>query len=196
MQNFYNRRSVEKKLKEKLKDDRARIQFGRISNFGLLEMTRQRLRESYVKWNMVLSLDSFASKIIKKAEESAFSNKAKIVNITIPHKVKTFIEENSMKEIDHFRKEYKLDLNIFADNNLIIPEYRIELLNKNKKIIKKIEHIQKIEKDSLRENFNKKKFFNKKFKNNFKSKGKFKKKFRYHSKTKRHEFENKKPNNY
>ena len=41
---FYNRRIVERKLKEKLKDDRARIQFGRISNFGLLEMTRQRVR--------------------------------------------------------------------------------------------------------------------------------------------------------
>ena len=42
MNNFYNRKMVERKLREKLKDDRARIQFGRISNFGLLEMTRQR----------------------------------------------------------------------------------------------------------------------------------------------------------
>jgi len=196
MLNFYNRRIVERKLREKLKDDRARIQFGRISNFGLLEMTRQRLRESYVKWNMVLSLDSFASKIIKKAEEAAFSNKAKIVNISIPHKVKTFIEENSMKEIDHFKKKYKLDFNIFSDNNLILPEYRIDLLNKNKKIIKKIESIQKIEKDSFRPNFNRKNFLNKKFKNNFKAKGRFKKKFKYHSKIRRQEFENKKPNNY
>ena len=58
---------VERRLKEKLKDDRARIQFGRISNFGLLEMTRQRLRESYVKWNMTLSLESFAFKNRKKS---------------------------------------------------------------------------------------------------------------------------------
>ena len=58
MMNFYNRKTVERKLREKLKDDRARIQFGRISNFGLLEMTRQRLRESSVKWNMVLIIDS------------------------------------------------------------------------------------------------------------------------------------------
>ena len=56
-------------------------------------MTRQRLRESSVKWNMVLSLDSFALKIIKKGEELAFSNKAKIVNISIPTKAKTYIEE-------------------------------------------------------------------------------------------------------
>ena len=62
MFSFYNRRTVERKLREKLKDDRARMQFGRIGNFGLLEMTRQRLRESSVRWNMVLSLDSFAFK--------------------------------------------------------------------------------------------------------------------------------------
>ena len=104
MLNFYNRKIVERKLREKLKDDRARIQFGRISNFGLLEMTRQRLRESSVKWNMTLSLDSFALKIVKKGEELAFSNKAKIINISIPLKVKTYIEENLAKEIKHFKK--------------------------------------------------------------------------------------------
>ena len=48
MMNFHNKKTVERKLREKLKEDRARIQFGRISNFGLLEMTRQRLRESSV----------------------------------------------------------------------------------------------------------------------------------------------------
>ncbi|MDC6465721.1 Rne/Rng family ribonuclease, partial [Pelagibacteraceae bacterium] len=94
MFSFHNRRSVERKLREKLKDDRARMQFGRISNFGLLEMTRQRLRESSVKWKMILSIDSFALKVIKKGEELAFSNKAKIVNIKVPLKVKNFIGEN------------------------------------------------------------------------------------------------------
>ena len=94
MINFYNKKIVERKLRGKLKDDRARIQFGRIGNFGLLEMSRQRLRESSVKWNMTLSLDSFALKIVKKGEELAFSNKAKIANIYIPSKVKTYIEKN------------------------------------------------------------------------------------------------------
>ena len=101
MNNFYNRKIVERKLREKLKDDRARIQFGRISNFGLLEMTRQRLRESSVRWNMVLSLDSFSLKIMKKGEELAFSNKAKIININAPLKVKIYIEENLAKEINN-----------------------------------------------------------------------------------------------
>jgi len=139
---FHNRRTVERKLREKLKDDRARMQFGRIGNFGLLEMTRQRLRESSVKWNMVLSVDSFSLKIVKKGEELAFSNKAKIVDIKVPSKIKTYINENLSKEIDHFKKKYKLEFNIMPDETLSIPEYRINLLNKNKKIIKKIENIE------------------------------------------------------
>jgi ribonuclease E len=91
MLSFYNRKLVERKLREKLRDDRARTQFGRISNFGLLEMTRQRLKESSVRWRMTLTLDSFALKIVKKSEELAFSNKAKIINIYIPEKVKKYI---------------------------------------------------------------------------------------------------------
>ena len=49
-------------MKDKLKLDRARIQVGRISNFGLLEMTRQRLKESAIKWETNLSMESFLSK--------------------------------------------------------------------------------------------------------------------------------------
>ena len=163
MDNFYNRKIVERKLREKLKDDRAKIQFGRISNFGLLEMTRQRLRESSVRWNMTLSLDSFALKIIKKGEELAFSNKVKIININVPLKVKTYIEENLIKEINHFRTKHKLEFNIISDNILLIPEYKINLLNKNKKIIKKIENIETIENNFKKPNYIKEKFANKKF---------------------------------
>ena len=163
MNNFYNRKIVERKLREKLKDDRARIQCGRISNFGLLEMTRQRLRESSVRWNMTLSLDSFALKIIKKGEELAFSNKVKIININVPLKVKTYIEENLIKEINHFRTKHKLEFNIISDNILLIPEYKIHLLNKNKKIIKKIENIETIENNFKKPNYIKEKFANKKF---------------------------------
>ena len=62
-------------MKEKSRLDRARIQVGRISNFGLLEMTRQRLKESAIKWETNLSMESFSQKIIKKIELLAFSNK-------------------------------------------------------------------------------------------------------------------------
>jgi len=193
MLNFYNRKTVERKLKERLKDDRARIQSGRISNFGLLEMTRQRLKESSIKWNMTLSLDSFALKVVKKAEESAFSNKAKIVNLNIPQKVKSFIEKNLEKEINYFTKKYKLLFNLIADNNLIIPEYKINLLNKNKKVIKKIENIEKF---LTKQDYNRNKFNNYKYKKNFNKRNKFKKKFKYYSKLKKDNFENKKSVNY
>jgi len=192
MLNFHNRRMVERTLKEKLKEDRARIQFGVISNFGLLEMTRQRLRESSIKWKMTLSLDSFALKIIKKSEELAFSNKAKIININIPEKVKIYIEENLKKEINHFKKKYKFDFNLISDKNLIIPEYKIELLNKNKKTILKVENIERTESNILRKNHIRKNFRNKKFN----KRGKFKKKFNYHSKIKKDHYHGKKSANY
>ena len=192
MWNFYNRRLVEKKLREKLKDDRARIQLGRISNFGLLEMTRQRLRESSVKWNITLSLDSFALKIVKKAEELAFSSKAKIINISIPEKVKNFIKTNMAKDVDYFERKYKLKFNLISDKNLILPEYKIELLNKNNKITKKIENIDQYESNFLWQKFKKKELNKKKFI----GKNKFNKKFSYKSKARRSNFDNKKSIGY
>lgn len=196
MMNFYNKKIVERKLRGKLKDDRAKIQFGRIGNFGLLEMSRQRLRESSVKWSMILSLDSFALKIVKKGEELAFSNKAKIANIYVPLKVKTYIEKNFEKEINHFKKKYKLEFNIIADDSQIIPEYKIDLLNKNKKIIKKIEHVNNIGKTPLKNDYNKKHFRNKKFNKNSRMGNKSRKKFKYYSGVEKNNFENKKLANY
>ena len=80
MMNFYNRRIVEKKMRESIRKDRARIQIGRISNFGLLEMTRQRLREGSIKWETQLTLSSFSQKILKKIQYLAFTEKVKIIN--------------------------------------------------------------------------------------------------------------------
>ena len=145
MMNFYNRRNVEKKMKESIRKDRARIQIGRISNFGLLEMTRQRLKEGSINWETILSLDSFSQKIIKKIELLAFTNKVKIINAYIPEKVKLNIENKFSKEIEYFEKKYLFKINFFSNPKLIIPEYRIELLNKSKKIIDSVEYIEKLE---------------------------------------------------
>ena len=155
-------------------------------------MTRQRLRESSVKWNMTLSLDSFALKVVKESEELAFSHKAKIVNINIPEKVKNYIEENLAKEISHVKKIYKFDFNLIPDKSLILPEYKTELLNKNKKIIKKIDNLQKIETNLFNKNFKKNRFINQ----NFKGKNKFKKRYNYQSKSRRNNFVNKKAATY
>ena len=132
MMNFHNKRIVERKIKERLRLDRARIQIGRISNFGLLEMTRQRLRESSVKWEVYLSLESFAQKIIKKIEMLAFLNKTKIIEANVPEKVKNYLDINFKNEISFFQKKYKFKIIINSDKELIIPEYKIILLNKIK----------------------------------------------------------------
>ena len=155
MINFYNRRIVEKKMRESIRKDRARIQVGRISNFGLLEMTRQRLREGSINWETILSLESFAQKIIKKIELLAFTNKVKIIKAYIPEKVKIFIENKLSREIEHFEKKYSFKINLLADTKLVIPEYKIDLLNKSKKIINTVENIHKINEPKI--DLNKKK---------------------------------------
>ena len=195
MMNFHNKKTVERKLREKLKEDRARIQFGRISNFCLLEMTRQRLRESSVKWSMNLSIDSFALKILKKSEELAFTNKAKFINISIPEKIKIYIEKNLDKEIKHYKKKYKLEFNLITDKNLILPEYKIDLLNKNKKTIHKVENIEKIEKNFIHEDRKKKELSNFKLRKNFSRRSKFKKRYGFQPK-KNKNFNNRKFANY
>ena len=178
MLSYHNRRLVERKLREKLKNDRARIQFGRISNFGLLEMSRQRLRESSVNWKIVLSLESFSQKIVKSAQDLAFENKVKAVNLHVMKRAINFIKENYGDEISFLKKTYELTINLIENNDLLIPEYKIELLKK-KKVIKKIDFIEKIlDKTNKKENIinlkrmkkekNKNRFFKnpkKKFKN-------------------------------
>ncbi len=140
MMNFYNRRIVEKKMRESIRKDRARIQIGRISNFGLLEMTRQRLREGSIKWETQLTLGSFAQKILKKIQHLAFTEKVKIIKSYVPEKVKLFIENNLIEEIKYFQKKYSLKIEIFSDGKFIIPEYKIDLLNKSKKLINTVEN--------------------------------------------------------
>ena len=145
MLNFYNRRTVEKKLRESIRKDRARIQIGRISNFGLLEMTRQRLREGSIRWETQLSLGSFSQKILKKLQTFAFTDKVKIIKCFIPEKVRSFIEINFIEEVNYYQKKYPVKIEILSDNNLIIPEYKIELLNKSKKVLKKVEYVNKLD---------------------------------------------------
>ena len=145
MMNFFNRRMVEKKMREIIRKDRARIQVGKISTFGLLEMTRQRLREGSIVWETNLSLESFSLKIVKKTEMLSFTDKVKSINVKIPEKVKLYIEKILKKEIEYFQKKFKISINFLAAPQLIIPEYSISLLDKNKKIINKIENVNKIE---------------------------------------------------
>ena len=141
MMNFFNRKQVEKTMRDSIRKDRARIQTGKISTFGLLEMTRQRLREGSIKWETNLSLESFALKVVKKSEMHSFADKVKSVNVRVPEKVKLYIDNVLKKEIKYFKDKFKIDIKFIADPHFIIPEYSINLLDKNKKNLDKIENI-------------------------------------------------------
>ncbi len=173
MLNFYNKRTVEKKMRECVRKDRARIQIGRISNFGLLEMTRQRLREGSIQWETNLSLESFSQKIVKKIEMLAFNNKIKIIRAYVPDKVKLYIESNLSKELTYFQKKYAYKIEFLEKAQFIIPEYKIELLNKSKKIINKIEYVSQIKYLNLKvEKFSKTQIVDKKNQKSLTKKGK------------------------
>ena len=145
MMNFGNRRLIERKLKEKCRNDRARIQIGRISSFGLLEMSRQRLRESSVKWKISLTNETFALKILKLLEIQISDIKAKLVDLSVCEQVYNFINDNLSENIKYLEKKYKININLKIDNQLIIPDYKVEFKNKSKKIINVIEEISKLE---------------------------------------------------
>ena len=144
MLSFGNRRLVERKLKEQCRTDRARIQIGRISTFGLLEMSRQRLRESAVKWKVTLTDESFAMKILKLVEVKAVLTKAKFVEVKICEKISDFMKENFIEDLKYFEEKNLIKIDIIADNSLIIPEYIIDLQNKTKKTIEIVQHIEKL----------------------------------------------------
>ena len=154
MLNFGNRKQIERRLKEKCRNDRARIQIGRISNFGLLEMSRQRLRESNVKWSIKLTNETFALKILKMVEIKAIEKNAKTIDIFINQKISNFIENHFKEDVNYFEKKNKIEINVNADNNLSLSEYRIELRSKSKKMIEKIEKIEHLQKNEIKEHKN------------------------------------------
>src|SRR5210317_1971000 len=180
MLSYGNRRLVERRLKEKCRTDRARIQIGRISNFGLLEMSRQRLRESAIKWKVTLTDESFAQKLLKTVELNAVINKAKFVELRVCEKISDFLKENFVDDLTYFEKKNKMKIDIITDSTLIIPEYIINIQNKSKKTIELIEHFEKlknleiqIKEDKITDKKEAKKFHKKPFK----KKPYFKKKF-------------------
>ena len=144
MLSFGNRKTVERRLKEKCRSDRARIQIGRISNFGLLEMSRQRLRESAVKWKISLTNESYAQKILKLVEIKTIVNKAKFVELKVCEKISEFLKENFIDDLTYFEKKNKVKIDIVSDNSLIIPEYIINIKNRTKKTIELIENFENL----------------------------------------------------
>ena len=146
MLNFGNRKQVERRLKERCRNDRARIQIGRISNFGLLEMSRQRLRESNIKWSIKLTNESFAEKILKLIEIKSIENKAKIVDVKINEKILDYLKINFNEDLSYFQKKNNIKINLDKSENLNLSEYTIEFSSKSKKVLEKIEKFENLKK--------------------------------------------------
>jgi len=152
MENYSNKRLVERKLRESLKNDKARIQFGRISNFGLLEMTRQRLRESSIKWEIQLSVDSFALKILKLLEERAFSDsKIKIIDVSLSKKIIDILNNNYSTEFKFFKDKYKFKINLVQNAEFLSQEFLFSFYDAKKKIISEFNGTEVKEDTSIKE---------------------------------------------
>ena len=183
MLSYGNRKQVERKLKERCRNDRARIQIGRISNFGLLEMSRQRLRESNVKWSIKLSNESFALKILKMVEIKTLEKSAKFIDIKINEKISSFIENHFMEDVKYFENKNKAKINLISSKELNLSEYTIEFKSKSKKTLEKIEKYEDLKKIILEKNeINEKKLT--KSKKIFKKKNRFKKRKNFKKKIK------------
>ena len=155
MENYSNRRLVEKKLKEALRNDKARVQVGKISNFGLLEMTRQRLRESSIQWKTVLSVESFSQKVLKLIEEKIFSiPKVKTVEVDLHKKIIDFIQANMKDEIDFFEKKFKFKIKFNTNPDFLSDDFKISFKDSKKK---ELEELKNEEEVAIEEPFNKEK---------------------------------------
>ena len=142
MYEMRNNRNVEKKLKESVRSDRARIQVGRISQFGLLEMSRQRLRQSFIEWRSTLSINSSALKVIYmiKSHLNSLDKKIDKIDVELNASVKDFITENLINDIDLFKKnglEVLLKENKHFENEEIKINKSNVKPNKKKKVSKK-----------------------------------------------------------
>ncbi|MFL2886040.1 MAG: Rne/Rng family ribonuclease [Candidatus Pelagibacterales bacterium] len=115
MYEMRNNRLVEKKIKEAIKLDRARIQVNRISQFGLMEVSRQRLRQSFIEWTCTLSIESCALKVISLINQEIISSKSKEVHIEINPILLEYINNHHENEIASIKDKYKVDLN-FTEN--------------------------------------------------------------------------------
>ena len=85
----------------------------------------------------------FSQKVLKKIQHLAFTDEVKIIKSYVPEKVKVFIEK-SLEELKYFQKKYSYKVEILSFKELIIPEYKIELLNKSKKLLNKVENLNNI----------------------------------------------------
>ncbi|MCV6592880.1 MAG: ribonuclease E/G, partial [Silicimonas sp.] len=132
-----NNTAVEKRLKDKLKTDRARIQVGRISGFGLLEMSRQRLRPGMIEattqpcpachgTGLIRSDDSMALSILRQIEEEGVRRRSREVLIKCPVDIANYLMNQKRDHIAQIEARYGLSVRIEGDVHLVSPEFTLE----------------------------------------------------------------------
>ncbi len=137
MEERRNNAAVEKRLKDKLKTDRARIQVGRISGFGLMEMSRQRLRPGMLEsttqpcphchgTGLIRSDDSMALQVLRALEEEGTRKRSKEVLLKAPIGIVNFLFNQQREHIALIEARYGMSVRIEADPALVSPDYAIE----------------------------------------------------------------------
>ena len=137
MEERKNNAAVEKRFKDKLKTDRARIQVGRISGFGLMEMSRQRLRPGMLEsttqpcahchgTGLIRSDDSLALTILRAIEEEGTRKRSREVLVRAPVAVANFLMNQKREHIAGIEARYGLSVRVEADPSLISPDYAVE----------------------------------------------------------------------
>ena len=132
-----NQRMVEARIKEAMKHDRARIQFSRISRFGLLEMSRQRIHSSLTESSLpvcprchgqgtIRSVESLSLSIIRILEEEAMKEHTARVIVQLPIDCATFVLNEKRTEIQQIENTHKVSLVIVPNKHLETPHYEIE----------------------------------------------------------------------
>jgi ribonuclease E len=139
MEEHRNQSAVERRLKEALKNDRARIQVGRISAFGLLEMSRQRLRPSLVETStqpcphcggtgFIRSTESTALYVLRSIEEEGMRRRSAEICVYVPATVALYILNQKRDSLVQLEARYAIRVLVAQDDALIPPAYRLERL--------------------------------------------------------------------
>ncbi|WP_170375208.1 Rne/Rng family ribonuclease [Ruegeria atlantica] len=141
-----NNSAVEKRLKDKLKTDRARIQVGRISGFGLMEMSRQRLRPGMLEattqpcpschgTGLIRSDDNMALTILRQIEEEGTRRRSREVLVRCPVSISNFLMNQKREHIAQIEARYGLSVRIEGDVHLVSPDFSMEKFKTASRIV-------------------------------------------------------------
>jgi ribonuclease E len=146
MEERRNNIAVEKRIKDKLKTDRARIQVGRISGFGLMEMSRQRLRPGMIEattkecphclgTGLVRSDDSQALSILREIEDEAVKKRSKEICATVPVGIANYLMNHKRDNIILIESQYGISIIIEASSTMIGTEYNLDKRKNSSRIV-------------------------------------------------------------